>query len=177
MKTILVLIVSSFIALCISNASAQSDENVRVPSKIESTKTIQVDADKNSAVNYESSKKDLMKKYGLSSEEVDKYIKQDKMNVSDIYQAGALSEKTGKSVSEVMKSYEQNKSWEKTSQHLGIKSDTELSPNGKGTDGSETVKKSNGDQVPSANEIKKNDNVKKLDQPKTIDSKNSKSTK
>jgi hypothetical protein len=81
---------------------------------------------------YDGFKSEMTSQFGISASEVDRYVKQEKMNPGDLYYGYSLSRETKKPVSDVMKRYKNNKAWGKVAQDLGIKPGSEEFKNFKG---------------------------------------------
>lgn len=96
---------------------------------------------------YEGFKKEMNTQFGMSSTEVDRYVKQEKVSPGDLYYGCSLSRETNKPVSDVMKSYKNNKSWDKVAHDFGIKPGSEQFHNFK----SKTMK----GKSPNANDVSK----------------------
>ena len=125
MKTILFIALLSF-AFSYINLSAQSDDKATTIQSVEvSADKINTDIDKQATEDYNGTKSKISKEFGLSSAEIDNYVKKDNMKMSDVYNAGIISQQTGKPINEVMNSYKKNKSWGKTAQSFGIKPGSE----------------------------------------------------
>jgi len=125
MKTILFIALLSF-AFSYINLNAQSDDKATTIQSVESSaEKINNDIDKQAAEDYNGTKSKISKELGISSAEIDNYVKKDNMKMSDVYNAGMISKQTGKPINEVMSSYKKNKSWGKTAQSFGIKPGSE----------------------------------------------------
>ncbi len=98
--------------------------------KVPNTGDIEIDSyisDINSRAkdDYDGFKKEMTTQFGISSSDVDKYVKQDKINPGDLYYGAALSRESKKPISDVMKNFKNNKAWGKVAQDLGIKPGSE----------------------------------------------------
>lgn len=103
---------------------------------------------------YDGFKKDMNMKFGISSTEVDRYVKQEKINPGDLYYGYSLSQEINKPISDVMKSYKKNKAWGKVAQDFGIKPGSEQFHNFK----SHTLKGKNPDAGNNSKDVNKNQN-------------------
>lgn len=81
---------------------------------------------------YDGYKKEMINQFGISSSDVDRYVKQEKVNPGDLYYGCSLSRESKKTVSDVMKNYKNNKAWGKVAQDVGIKPGSEEFKNFKG---------------------------------------------
>ena len=81
---------------------------------------------------YDEFRKEMNVQFGISTTDVDRYVKSEKVNPGDLFYGCSLSRETKKPVSDVMKKYNNNKSWGKVAQDLGIKPGSEEFKNFKG---------------------------------------------
>jgi hypothetical protein len=74
---------------------------------------------------YEGYKKEMTKQFGVSSGEVDRYVKQQKLDPGDVYYGSVLARETNRSVSDIMTKYEKTRGWGKVAKDLGIQPGSE----------------------------------------------------
>ncbi len=70
---------------------------------------------------YEMFKNDLSLKFGITTRDVDRYVREEKVRPGDLYYACALSSVAGKRVNDVIVLYKEKKGWGAVAQDLGIK--------------------------------------------------------
>lgn len=111
---------------------------------------------------YDGFKEEMTSQFGISSSDVDKYVKQEKINPGDLYYGASLSRESKKPVSDVMNNYKSNKAWGKVAQDLGIKPGSEefksfkgKTLKGKGQSSDDVSKDVNKDQNKNQNQIQK----------------------
>ena len=81
---------------------------------------------------YDGFKKEMTSQFGISSSDVDRYVKQEKINPGDLYYGYSLSRETNQPASDVMNNYKNHKAWGKVAKDLGIKPGSEEFKNFKG---------------------------------------------
>jgi hypothetical protein len=74
---------------------------------------------------YDGFKNDMSSQFGLSSGEVDRYVKQDKIEPGDIFYGSVMARSTNRSVSDVMNRYKNTRGWGKLAKDLGIQPGSE----------------------------------------------------
>jgi hypothetical protein len=70
---------------------------------------------------YESFKKDLSMKFGISTRDVDRYTREEKVRAGDLYCACSISSVSGRNVHDVIGIYKEKKGWGALAQEYGIK--------------------------------------------------------
>lgn len=114
---------------------------------------------------YDGFKQEMTSQFGLSSSDVDRYVKQEKINPGDLYYGCSLSRESKKPVSDVMKNYKNQKGWGRVAQDLGIKPGSEEFQNfkgktlkGKGQSSEDKTKDENKNQNKNQNQNKQQNN-------------------
>lgn len=70
---------------------------------------------------YESFKNDLSIKFGISTRDVDRYVREEKVRPGDLYYACSISSVSGREVNDVIGIYKEKKGWGVLAQEYGIK--------------------------------------------------------
>lgn len=70
---------------------------------------------------YDLFRQDLALKFGMSVREVDRYVKEERIDPADLYYAKVLSSITRKPVDDIVIIYKDKKGWGAVAQQLGIK--------------------------------------------------------